>query len=259
MFRERIGVVVEGTMTRAGHFEGHRLMVSHGNEYRAPERGRERGDRPADAQRPRGDGAPAARTRAATPPGRTRDRRARPQPRPARAAACRRSARSVAVGDRRARARRRAGPGRAGCAYLFAASMIAANLLMVCALLAPRLQRQLRGPGGLARRAELGRGRQPVVLARGVDPVLGSRDRRATSALATWANRDQHPEYMPWAIGRLARVRRLLRLPARGSGAAVRRRCSRCPPDGPGPNPLLQNHLLMVDPPAVPLPRATWA
>jgi cytochrome c-type biogenesis protein CcmE len=39
MFRERIGVVVEGTLTRAGHFEGHRLMVSHGNEYRAPSEG----------------------------------------------------------------------------------------------------------------------------------------------------------------------------------------------------------------------------
>ena len=36
LFRERIGVVVEGTMTRAGYFEGHRLMVSHNNEYRAP-------------------------------------------------------------------------------------------------------------------------------------------------------------------------------------------------------------------------------
>lgn len=36
MFRERIGVVVEGTLTRDGHFEGNRLMVSHGNEYRAP-------------------------------------------------------------------------------------------------------------------------------------------------------------------------------------------------------------------------------
>ena len=36
MFRERIGVVVEGTLTRAGYFQGHRLMVSHGNEYRAP-------------------------------------------------------------------------------------------------------------------------------------------------------------------------------------------------------------------------------
>jgi len=36
MFREGIGVVVEGTMTRAGHFECRRLMVSHDNEYRAP-------------------------------------------------------------------------------------------------------------------------------------------------------------------------------------------------------------------------------
>jgi cytochrome c-type biogenesis protein CcmE len=36
MFREGIGVVVEGTMTPAGQFECHRLMVSHGNEYRAP-------------------------------------------------------------------------------------------------------------------------------------------------------------------------------------------------------------------------------
>ncbi|HET7293624.1 MAG TPA: cytochrome c maturation protein CcmE [Vicinamibacteria bacterium] len=39
MFRERIGVVVEGTMTRDGYFKGSRLMVSHGNEYRAPGEG----------------------------------------------------------------------------------------------------------------------------------------------------------------------------------------------------------------------------
>jgi cytochrome c-type biogenesis protein CcmE len=37
MFREGIGVVVEGTMTKAGHFESRRLMVSHGNEYRSPD------------------------------------------------------------------------------------------------------------------------------------------------------------------------------------------------------------------------------
>jgi cytochrome c-type biogenesis protein CcmE len=36
MFREKIGVVVEGTMTRGGVFEGRRLMVSHDNEYRVP-------------------------------------------------------------------------------------------------------------------------------------------------------------------------------------------------------------------------------
>jgi cytochrome c-type biogenesis protein CcmE len=39
MFREGIGVVVEGTMKRDGHFESQRLMVSHGNEYRAPRDG----------------------------------------------------------------------------------------------------------------------------------------------------------------------------------------------------------------------------
>src|SRR5205814_7659359 len=39
MFRENIGVVVEGTMTRGGYFECNRLMVSHSNEYRAPKAG----------------------------------------------------------------------------------------------------------------------------------------------------------------------------------------------------------------------------
>jgi cytochrome c-type biogenesis protein CcmE len=39
MFRERIGVVVEGTLSPAGYFEGHRLMVSHGNDYKAPSEG----------------------------------------------------------------------------------------------------------------------------------------------------------------------------------------------------------------------------
>jgi cytochrome c-type biogenesis protein CcmE len=36
MFREGIGVVVEGTMTTAGVFETDRLMVKHNNEYKAP-------------------------------------------------------------------------------------------------------------------------------------------------------------------------------------------------------------------------------
>ena len=39
MFRDGIGVVVEGTMTRGGSFESHRLMVSHNNEYKAPQAG----------------------------------------------------------------------------------------------------------------------------------------------------------------------------------------------------------------------------
>jgi cytochrome c-type biogenesis protein CcmE len=39
MFREGIGVVVEGTLNRDGLFEGARLLVSHSNEYRAPHDG----------------------------------------------------------------------------------------------------------------------------------------------------------------------------------------------------------------------------
>jgi cytochrome c-type biogenesis protein CcmE len=39
MFREGIGVVVEGTMTREGVFDSSRLMVSHGNDYKAPKDG----------------------------------------------------------------------------------------------------------------------------------------------------------------------------------------------------------------------------
>ncbi len=36
MFREGIGVVVEGTLSKDGVFRSSRLMVNHSNEYRAP-------------------------------------------------------------------------------------------------------------------------------------------------------------------------------------------------------------------------------
>jgi cytochrome c-type biogenesis protein CcmE len=39
MFREGIGVVVEGRYTEAGIFESTSVMVKHSNEYRAPEEG----------------------------------------------------------------------------------------------------------------------------------------------------------------------------------------------------------------------------
>lgn len=39
MFREGIGVVVEGTVDASGHFTSTRMMVKHDNEYRAPESG----------------------------------------------------------------------------------------------------------------------------------------------------------------------------------------------------------------------------
>lgn len=41
MFREGIGVVVEGTFDRSQVFTAHRLMVNHSNEYRPPKTGDE--------------------------------------------------------------------------------------------------------------------------------------------------------------------------------------------------------------------------
>ncbi|HZH02900.1 MAG TPA: cytochrome c maturation protein CcmE [Myxococcaceae bacterium] len=44
MFREGIGVVVEGTFAPSGVFSSNRLMVNHSNEYRPPKAG----EKPAD-------------------------------------------------------------------------------------------------------------------------------------------------------------------------------------------------------------------
>ena len=64
-------------------------------------------------------------------------------------------------------------------------------------------------------------------------------------AVATWRKADQHPEYMPYAVGVWlacgAFFSFLLAGPAQPFGTILN------PPlDGPGPNPLLQNHYLMV-------------
>lgn len=41
MFREGIGVVVEGTMLSSGQFETHRLLIKHDNQYQPPGEGEE--------------------------------------------------------------------------------------------------------------------------------------------------------------------------------------------------------------------------
>ncbi len=41
MFREGIGVIVQGTITEAGVFQSDRLLVKHDNQYKAPDDGRE--------------------------------------------------------------------------------------------------------------------------------------------------------------------------------------------------------------------------
>jgi cytochrome c-type biogenesis protein CcmE len=44
MFRDGIGVVVEGTFDQSGVFTSSRLLVKHSNEYKAPEDGQKPGD-----------------------------------------------------------------------------------------------------------------------------------------------------------------------------------------------------------------------
>ncbi|MFB1484784.1 cytochrome c maturation protein CcmE [Corallococcus sp. RDP092CA] len=62
MFREKIGVVVEGTYDKSGVFTSNRLMVNHSNEYRAPKEG----ESPRKWQDTLAEGATTA---TATPPG----------------------------------------------------------------------------------------------------------------------------------------------------------------------------------------------
>ncbi len=67
--------------------------------------------------------------------------------------------------------------------------------------------------------------------------------------VATWSMRNRYPEHLPWAIGVWlvtgAFFSFLLAGPANPFGAVLNP-----PMDGPGPNPLLQNHILMaVHPP----------
>jgi cytochrome c-type biogenesis protein CcmF len=63
--------------------------------------------------------------------------------------------------------------------------------------------------------------------------------------VATWANRDKHPEYMPWAVAVWLACGAFFAFLLSGPAQPFQS-VSPIPPDGPGPNPLLQNHLLMV-------------
>ncbi len=57
MFREGIGVVVEGTFDSSQVFTSHRLMVNHSNEYRPPKPG----EKPQDWKKTVSDSDPTAR------------------------------------------------------------------------------------------------------------------------------------------------------------------------------------------------------
>ena len=129
-------------------------------------------------------------------------------------------------------------------AYLFALSMVAANLLMVRALLARDFSVSYVAQVGShavpnwVAFVSLWSSLEGSILFWGL--VIGG-----YVGLATYANRDSHPEYMPWAtavwLACGAFFAFLLSGPAQPFGSV-----SPVPTDGPGPNPLLQNHLLMV-------------
>jgi cytochrome c-type biogenesis protein CcmF len=129
-------------------------------------------------------------------------------------------------------------------AYAFAAVMGAANALMVWALLTHDFsvgyvaQVGSRSLPAWVSFVSLWSSLEGSILFWGL--VLG-----AYIAVATYTNRDRHPEYMPFATGVWlacgAFFSFLLAGPAQPFAAV-----SPVPLDGPGPNPLLQNHVLMA-------------
>ena len=129
-------------------------------------------------------------------------------------------------------------------AYLFAAAMAAANALMVWALVARDFsvsyvaQVGSRAVPDWVAVVSLWSSLEGSILFWGL--VIG-----AYVGIATWANRAQHPEYMPWAVAVWlacgAFFAFLLAGPAHPFATV-----SPVPEDGPGPNPLLQNHVLMI-------------
>jgi len=64
-------------------------------------------------------------------------------------------------------------------------------------------------------------------------------------SVATWAHRKGHEAYMPWAVGVWLATGAFFSFLLAGPAQPFHT-MTPPPPDGPGPNPLLQNHLLMV-------------
>jgi len=129
-------------------------------------------------------------------------------------------------------------------AYAFAATMIAANLLMVWALLARDFsvgyvaQVGSREVPNWVAVTSLWSSLEGSILFWGA--VLG-----VYVAGATWFNRDRHPEYMPFAIGTWLACGAFFSFLLAGPAQPFLT-VANPPTAGPGPNPLLQNHLLMV-------------
>jgi len=129
-------------------------------------------------------------------------------------------------------------------AYVFAGAMAAANVLMVGALLARDFsvgyvaQVGSREVPDWVAVTSLWSSLEGSILFWGV--VLG-----IYVAAATWLTRDRYPEYMPFAIGTWLACGAFFSFLLAGPAQPFLT-VPNPPVDGPGPTPLLQNHLLMV-------------
>ncbi len=130
-------------------------------------------------------------------------------------------------------------------AYGYAATSIAANALMVYALLRPDFSVSYVAQVGSrqvptwVQIVSLWSSLEGSILFWGL--VLG-----LYVAVATWANRSSHPEYMPFATGVWLACATFFSFLLAGPAQPFGNTPLPIPTDGPGPNPLLQNHLLMA-------------
>jgi cytochrome c-type biogenesis protein CcmF len=129
-------------------------------------------------------------------------------------------------------------------AYMFAALMVAANLVMVYALLAHDFsvsyvaQVGSRAVPTWVTIVSLWSSLEGSILFWGL--VLG-----AYVAGATWATHERHPDYAPYAIGTWLACGTFFAFLIAGPAQPFVT-VPNPPADGPGPNPLLQNHVLMA-------------
>jgi cytochrome c-type biogenesis protein CcmF len=129
-------------------------------------------------------------------------------------------------------------------AYAFAAAMAAANALMIYALLVHDFrvsyvaQVGSRSVPTWVSFVSLWSSLEGSILFWGL--VMG-----AYIAGATYANRDRHPEYMPYAAGVWLACGAFFSFLLAGPAQPFLT-VPHAPADGPGPNPLLQNHVLMA-------------
>ena len=130
-------------------------------------------------------------------------------------------------------------------AYAFAAFMTAANLLMVYALLARDFTVSYVTQVGSRAVPDWVAVDEPLVLARGLDPLLGPRDGRLHRGGALTTSGDRHPEYMPYATAVWLCCAAFFSFLIAGPAQPFLT-VPHPPADGPGPNALLQNHILMM-------------